>query len=76
MSVELSEEKQRLYRMIDCMGPGDVLRMLDYAAFLQFLEKKEDAEGIAYAREHRNEPTVPLNVVLKNYESKYREFRE
>jgi len=76
MSVELSEEKQKLHRMIDCMGPEDVLRMLDYAAFLRYVEKKEDAEDIAYAREHRDEPTAPLNVILKNYEKKYGELKE
>ncbi len=76
MSVGLSEEKQKLHRMIDCMGSEDVLRMLDYAAFLRYLEEKEDAEDIAYAREHRDEPTVPLNVALKDYESKYGEFKE
>jgi hypothetical protein len=76
MSVELSEEKQKLHRMIDCMGPEDVLRMLDYAAFLRYLEEKEDAEDIVYAREHRGEPSAPLNVILKNYEKKYGELKE
>ena len=32
MPFVVVEEKQRLRRMIDLMGPEDVLRMLDYAA--------------------------------------------
>ncbi|MGI6783769.1 MAG: hypothetical protein ACOX5A_06020 [Aminivibrio sp.] len=71
MPVAVLEEKQKLYQMIDHMGPEDVLRMLDYAAFLRYLEEKEDAEDIAYAREHRDEPTVPFSEVLRDYEDKY-----
>lgn len=71
MPVAVAEEKQQLRRMIDRMEPEDVLRMLDYAAYLRYLEEREDAEDIAYVAEHRDEPTVPLSDVLKDFEDKY-----
>ena len=71
MPVGVAEEKQRLRRMIDLMGPEDVLRMLDYAAYLRYLEEQEDAEDVAYVSEHRDEPAVPFSEVVKDYEDKY-----
>ncbi|OPZ35554.1 MAG: hypothetical protein BWY99_02226 [Synergistetes bacterium ADurb.BinA166] len=61
MPATVGVEKQRLRRMIDLMGPEDVLRMLDYASYLRYLEEREDAEDVAYVAEHRDEPTVPLS---------------
>ncbi|MDD3513638.1 MAG: hypothetical protein PHV21_06515, partial [Synergistaceae bacterium] len=50
MPVAVAEEKQQLRRMIDRMEPEDVLRMLDYAAYLRYLEEREDAEDIGLRR--------------------------
>ena len=61
MPATVGVEKQRLRRMIDLMGPEDVLRMLDYASYLRYLEEREDAEDVACVAEHRDEPTVPLS---------------
>ncbi|MFA7620947.1 MAG: hypothetical protein WCY56_03770 [Aminobacteriaceae bacterium] len=71
MLVAVVEEKQKLRRMIDLMGPEDVLRMLDYAAYLRYLEEREDTEDVAYVAGHRDEPAVPLSEVVKDYEDKY-----
>ena len=71
MPATVGVEKQRLLRMIDLMGPEDVLRMLDYASYLRYLEEREDAEDVAYVAEHIDEPAVPLSEVLKDYEDKY-----
>ena len=71
MPVAVVEEKQKLRRMIDLMGPEDVLRMLDYAAYLRYLEEREDTEDVAYVAGHRDEPAVPLSEVVKNYEDIY-----
>ena len=45
--------------------------MLDYAAYLRYLEEQEDAEDVAYVSEHRDEPAVPFSEVVKDYEDKY-----
>ncbi len=51
--------------MIDLMNPEDVLKMLDYAAYLRYLEDREDAEDVAYIAMHRSDPLVPLEDALK-----------
>ena len=71
MPVAVAEEKQQLHQMIDRMEPEDVLRMLDYAAYLRYLEEREDAEDIAYVEAHKDEPFVPLSEALKDFEDKY-----
>jgi len=58
-------ERQALRRIIDHMSADDVLKMLDYAAYLRYLEEREDEEDAAYITAHKDDPVIPLEDALK-----------
>ena len=58
-------ERQALRRIIDHMSADDVLKMLDYAAYLRYLEEREDEEDAAYIAGHKDDPVIPLEDALK-----------
>ena len=65
MAVAASQEKEELRTIVDSMSPDDIRKLLDYAAFLRFLEDREDAEDAAYIAAHKDEPSIPLEEALK-----------
>lgn len=58
-------ERQALRRIIDHMSADDVLKMLDYAAYLRYLEEREDEEDATYITAHKDDPVIPLEDALK-----------
>ena len=65
MPAVIENEKRQLRRMIDLMNPDNVLKMLDYAAYLRYIEEREDDEDAAYIAAHKNDPLIPLEDALK-----------
>lgn len=61
----MTAEKELLCSMLDSMCPNDVEKVLDYAAYLRYIEEREDAEDAAYIEAHRDDPTVPLEEALR-----------
>lgn len=70
-----STEKQELIKLIDRLHEDDIEKIFSYASYLHFLEEREDAEDVACAEARKEETTVPLSDVLKDYEEKYGPLR-
>ncbi len=64
-------EKRELLQLIDHLHEEDVGKVFSYASYLHFLEEREDADDVACAEARKDEPSVPLSDVLKDYEEKY-----
>lgn len=63
MPSATGDERRALRRMIDRMSPDDVLKMLDYAVnlrYLEGLEDREDEEDAAYMAAYKDDPVIPL----------------
>lgn len=65
MPAAVVDERQALRQIIDLMSADDVLKMLDYAAYLRYLEEREDEEDAAYITAHKDDPVIPLEDALK-----------
>jgi hypothetical protein len=69
-------ERKDIYQAFDELPDESLEKLAHYAAFLKYeawLEEQEDAEDNAYIEAHKNDqgPTVSLDEVIKDYETKY-----
>jgi hypothetical protein len=72
-TAERLTERQELHQTIDTLPDSAILQLKGYAARLreEEIEEQEEAEDIACIDARKDEPTIPLEDVLKKYESKY-----
>lgn len=64
-------ERKKLYREIYRLDEESLQKAMSYIAFLRYMEAMEDREDIADIEARKNEPTVPIAEVIKEYENKY-----
>jgi hypothetical protein len=71
-------ERQDIYRAIEQLPDVNLEKLAGYIDFLRYeerMEELEDEEDIAYIEAHKDEPTVPLSEVIRDYEEKYGALR-
>ncbi|MDR1048981.1 MAG: hypothetical protein LBL51_04420 [Synergistaceae bacterium] len=71
-------ERQDIYRAIEQLSDATLEQVAGYINFLRYeerMEELEDEEDIAYIEAHKDEPTVPLSEVIRDYEEKYGALR-
>ena len=68
-----SVELQALLRRISELPNKSLLKLADYVE--ELIEEEEEAEDIAYIEAHKDEPTVPLSEIIKDYEAQHGPFR-
>ncbi|MDR2180017.1 MAG: hypothetical protein LBP21_06890 [Synergistaceae bacterium] len=59
---------------IDGLSDSALEKLASYVDYLRYeerMEDLEDEEDMAYIEAHKDEPTVPLSEVIKDYEDKY-----
>jgi hypothetical protein len=73
-TTERKAERQDIDQAIDKLSDAALEKLYSYLAFLRYedrMEELEEQEDIAYIEAHKDEPTVPLSEVIKDYEAKY-----
>jgi hypothetical protein len=60
---------QGLLRNISALPADGIRKLSEYAE--ELIEELEDEEDIAYIEAHKDEPTIPLSEVIKEFEAKY-----
>jgi hypothetical protein len=71
-------ERESLTEIIRNLPDSAIEKLVSYTAFLRYeerMEELEDEEDIAYIEAHKDEPTVPLSEVIRDYEEKYGPLR-
>ena len=71
MPTTQTESHKNIIEMLAGLSEESLASAMDYIGYLRHLEEQEDEEDIACYLERKDEPTVPLGEILKDYEDKY-----
>ena len=78
MSIQMTETTateifQNALRGMSALSVQSMKKLGDYIE--ELIEEEEDAADIAYIEAHKNEPSVPLSEIIKDYEAQHGPFR-
>ena len=78
MSTQVTETAteelfQNVLRGMSALSVHSIKKLGDYIE--ELIEEEEEAADIAYIEAHRNEPSVPLSEIIKDYEAQHGPFR-
>lgn len=59
------EQRRKLYRLVSGLPVEDIEKVASYAAFLRYIQDREDAEDLRIIEERADEPTVPWEAVKR-----------
>lgn len=74
MNTQTIERQDVAQYLFNNLSDNSMSKLIEYADFLRYqeqIEEQEDAEDIADAEARKDESTVPMSKVIKNYEAKY-----
>jgi hypothetical protein len=74
----VTAEREGLIEIIGGLSDSAIEKLVSYVDFLRYeerMEELEEEEDIAYIEAHKDEPTVPLSEVIRDYEEKYGALR-
>ena len=59
------EQRKKLYRLVSGLPVEDIEKVASYAAFLRYIQDREDAEDLRIIEARADESTVPWEAVKR-----------
>ena|GEM_PF-1558443 len=78
MSTQVTETAteevfQNVLRGMSALSMHSMKKLEDYIE--ELIDEEEEAADIAYIEAHKNDPSVPLSEIIKDYEAQHGPFR-